>query len=149
MVALVTGNDGSCAGIVPATFFLARTLDANFRMYTGHAMSCIFCKIARKQIPSTPVFQDELATPLPISIPRRRCMSSSCRASTSARSPRQAKTSARCSATCSGRRRRLPEKRGLANGYRIVVNTGEDGGQTVDHLHLHLLGGRLLTWPPG
>jgi histidine triad (HIT) family protein len=30
-----------------------------------------------------------------------------------------------------------------------VVNTGEDGGQTVDHLHLHLLGGRSLTWPPG
>jgi histidine triad (HIT) family protein len=37
----------------------------------------------------------------------------------------------------------------LAKGYRIVVNTGEDGGQTVDHLHLHLLGGRAMTWPPG
>jgi len=34
-------------------------------------------------------------------------------------------------------------------GYRIVANTGRDGGQTVDHLHLHLLGGRRLTWPPG
>ena len=35
------------------------------------------------------------------------------------------------------------------SGYRIVTNVGRDGGQTVDHLHLHLLGGRHLTWPPG
>lgn len=37
----------------------------------------------------------------------------------------------------------------LARGYRIVVNTGEEGGQTVQHLHLHLLGGRPMLWPPG
>jgi histidine triad (HIT) family protein len=36
-----------------------------------------------------------------------------------------------------------------ANGYRIVANTGEHGGQSVDHLHLHVLGGRHMTWPPG
>jgi histidine triad (HIT) family protein len=35
------------------------------------------------------------------------------------------------------------------SGYRTVINTGEDGGQSVDHLHLHLLGGRHMTWPPG
>ena len=34
-------------------------------------------------------------------------------------------------------------------GYRIVTNTGKDAGQSVDHLHLHVLGGRKLTWPPG
>ena len=37
----------------------------------------------------------------------------------------------------------------LENGYRVVINTGEDGGQSVYHLHLHLLGGRALGWPPG
>lgn len=37
----------------------------------------------------------------------------------------------------------------LDGGYRVVINTGPDGGQTVDHLHLHLLGGRHMTWPPG
>jgi histidine triad (HIT) family protein len=35
------------------------------------------------------------------------------------------------------------------SGYRTVINTGRDGGQTVDHLHIHLLGGRGFTWPPG
>ncbi|HET8769918.1 MAG TPA: histidine triad nucleotide-binding protein [Gemmatimonadaceae bacterium] len=34
-------------------------------------------------------------------------------------------------------------------GYRLVINTGKDGGQTVDHLHLHVLGGRHMKWPPG
>lgn len=38
---------------------------------------------------------------------------------------------------------------GLENGYRLVVNCGPDGGQSVDHLHVHLLGGRPLSWPPG
>jgi histidine triad (HIT) family protein len=38
---------------------------------------------------------------------------------------------------------------GLDRGYRIVINTGPDGGQTVDHLHVHLLGGRHMGWPPG
>ena len=38
---------------------------------------------------------------------------------------------------------------GLGDGYRLVVNCGRDGGQSVDHLHVHLLGGRPLGWPPG
>lgn len=37
----------------------------------------------------------------------------------------------------------------LDNGYRVTVNCGKDGGQTVDHLHFHLLGGRPMKWPPG
>jgi histidine triad (HIT) family protein len=45
---------------------------------------------------------------------------------------------------------RLAEQEGIAaTGYRCVLNAGPDGGQSVDHLHLHLLGGRHLEWPPG
>lgn len=44
---------------------------------------------------------------------------------------------------------RLAAKLDLADGYRLVVNCGRDGGQSVDHLHVHLLGGRRLGWPPG
>ena len=35
------------------------------------------------------------------------------------------------------------------NGFRLVINNGEDGGESVPHLHLHILGGRTMTWPPG
>jgi histidine triad (HIT) family protein len=44
---------------------------------------------------------------------------------------------------------RLAAELQLGQGYRIVVNCGPQGGQTVDHLHFHLLGGRPMTWPPG
>ena len=40
-------------------------------------------------------------------------------------------------------------KEGLGKGYRCVINTGEDGNQTVMHLHIHILGGRTMQWPPG
>ena len=44
----------------------------------------------------------------------------------------------------------IAEAEGLVeNGYRVVINTGSDGGQSVDHLHLHILGGRYMGWPPG
>jgi histidine triad (HIT) family protein len=43
----------------------------------------------------------------------------------------------------------VAERLGLANGYRLVINQGPDGGQSVDHLHAHLLGGRPMGWPPG
>jgi histidine triad (HIT) family protein len=45
--------------------------------------------------------------------------------------------------------RQLAEKLKLESGYRVVVNCGPDAGQSVDHLHLHLIGGRQLRWPPG
>ncbi len=46
--------------------------------------------------------------------------------------------------------RELAREVGIADqGYRVVVNTNPDGGQTVFHLHLHVLGGRPMTWPPG
>ncbi len=44
---------------------------------------------------------------------------------------------------------KIAAQMGLKNGYRIIMNCGPWGGQSVDHLHLHLLGGRPLSWPPG
>lgn len=44
---------------------------------------------------------------------------------------------------------KLAREGGLENGYRLIINCGEEGGQTVDHLHIHLMGGRPLNWPPG
>ncbi len=43
----------------------------------------------------------------------------------------------------------IAREQGLGKGYRIVISTGPEGGQTVDHLHIHLLGGRQMHWPPG
>jgi histidine triad (HIT) family protein len=43
----------------------------------------------------------------------------------------------------------VAREEGLDGGYRLVANTGDEGGQTVHHLHVHLLGGRPMTWPPG
>jgi histidine triad (HIT) family protein len=112
-------------------------------------MSCLFCKIIEGQIPSTPVFQDEFGyafadidpkAPTHILVVPREHISSLDEADES----RKALLGHLLWATAD-----IARKKGLVNGYRIVVNTGEDGGQTVDHLHLHLLGGRMLNWPPG
>lgn len=43
----------------------------------------------------------------------------------------------------------VAKKLDLQNGYRLVINNGADGGETVPHLHVHILGGRHLAWPPG
>ena len=43
----------------------------------------------------------------------------------------------------------VAKKLNLEKGFRIVINCGQDGGETVPHLHVHLLGGRPMTWPPG
>lgn len=45
--------------------------------------------------------------------------------------------------------KRVAADAGLTQGYRVVLNNGQDAGQSVDHLHLHILGGRSLQWPPG
>jgi histidine triad (HIT) family protein len=45
--------------------------------------------------------------------------------------------------------KKIAEQENLTNGYRLVINQGEDGSQSVNHLHAHLLGGRKLSWPPG
>jgi histidine triad (HIT) family protein len=45
--------------------------------------------------------------------------------------------------------KKLARQRGISGGYRVVINNGEQAGQSVDHLHIHLLGGRSMRWPPG
>jgi histidine triad (HIT) family protein len=45
--------------------------------------------------------------------------------------------------------RKVADELGLTNGYRLVLNNGPDAGQSVFHLHLHVLGGRRMAWPPG
>lgn len=45
--------------------------------------------------------------------------------------------------------KQIAEQEGLEGGYRLVINNGPEAGQSVDHLHLHLLGGRPMQWPPG
>lgn len=112
-------------------------------------MSCIFCKIADGSVPSTAVFQDELCYAFadihPVSpvhiliIPRKHFASLD---DTSAENRDLLGHLLNVAAA-------IARDKGLAKGYRVVINTGEDGGQTVDHLHLHLLGGRHHTWPPG
>jgi histidine triad (HIT) family protein len=118
-------------------------------MYTGIVMSCLFCKIVEGAIPSTPVYQDESCyafadrhpqAPVHVLIVPRQHISSIVAADKSHRALLGHLLWAAAE---------IARNRGLANGYRVVVNSGSDGGQTVDHLHLHLLGGRQMTWPPG
>lgn len=112
--------------------------------------NCIFCKIARGDIPSTTVHEDEdllafrdtnpQAPTHVLVIPRGHVVSMN--------------ELGDGDQDLAGRlllaARRVAAAEGLAeDGYRLVINTGGDGGQTVHHLHLHVLGGRAMSWPPG
>jgi histidine triad (HIT) family protein len=118
-------------------------------MYTDSAMSCIFCKIVAGEIPSSAVYRDEFAyafadvhpkAPVHILIVPREHIQS---LSNATEDHRELLGRLMWAAT------EIARQQGLNNGYRLIVNAGEDGGQTVDHLHLHLMGGRPMTWPPG
>lgn len=112
-------------------------------------MSCLFCSIADGSIPSTAVYQDEQCyafadinpqAPVHVVIVPRKHVASvaGCTEQESAMMGHLLWAAAEIART-----------KGLSKGYRLVVNTGADGGQTVDHLHVHLLGGRPMAWPPG
>jgi len=112
-------------------------------------MSTIFRKIIDKQIPADIVYEDDLclafrdinaqAPTHVLVIPKREI-----------RSLNELTVS---DSTLIGHLfvviRQIAQELGLEDGYRTVVNCGRNGGQTVDHLHIHLLGGRPLSWPPG
>ncbi len=112
---------------------------------------CIFCKIARGEIPATKVYEDnavlafrdlEPQAPEHVLIIPKKHIGSILEFTAADRDlaghiltdvvPAIARS---CNVD--------------AKGFRLVVNTGDEGGQTVGHLHFHLLGGRALTWPPG
>ncbi|HET7104311.1 MAG TPA: histidine triad nucleotide-binding protein [Terracidiphilus sp.] len=112
-------------------------------------MSCLFCKIIDGSIPSAAVYQDELCyafsdinpqAPVHVLVTPRAHIASLDDADESQRGllGHLLWVSAE-----------IARAKGLGKGYRAVINTGADGGQTVDHLHVHVLGGRPLTWPPG
>ena len=113
--------------------------------------NCIFCKIAQGEIPSTKVYEDDqvlafrdLDPQAPehvLVIPKKHI------ASILALGKEDRELSAHILTEV------VPtiasSLRIDAGGFRLVTNVGSDGGQTVEHLHFHLLGGRSLTWPPG
>jgi len=109
---------------------------------------CVFCRIAAGEIPARIVHSDDevvafhdLAPQAPthvLVIPKRHL------ASVADARDEDTELLGRLVATAVG----LAREQGL-EGYRLVVNAGEDAGQSVFHLHLHLLGGRRFSWPPG
>jgi histidine triad (HIT) family protein len=112
-------------------------------------METIFSKIIRKEIPADIVYEDDLAlafrdvnpqAPVHILIIPKQPIVSIAEAM-----PTDAALLGHLLLTV----QRVATQEGLANGYRVVINTGDDGGQTVFHLHLHLLGKRSMAWPPG
>ena len=109
---------------------------------------CLFCRIAAGEIPAKKVFEDDQvivfddinpAAPMHVlAIPRRHLDSAA----------DLTDADADLLASLFGALRHVAEEARL-KGYRIVSNVGPESGQSVFHLHFHLLGGRLMTWPPG
>lgn len=107
--------------------------------------NCLFCKIVKGDIPSTKVYEDELvlafrdiAPQAPthvLVIPKEHI------SGVSAVNAENAAIAGHCIAVCA----KVAEMEGLESGFRVVSNCGDDAGQTVHHLHFHVLGGRKLN----
>jgi histidine triad (HIT) family protein len=112
--------------------------------------NCIFCKIIAGDIPSKKVYEDDLCVAFNdinpqapthvLLIPREHVAS----LDQARESHRETLGQLLLTAAEIARRQGFAEK-----GYRVVINTNDDGGQTVFHLHVHLLGGRQFIFPPG
>ena len=111
---------------------------------------CIFCKIAAGEIPAQKVFEDDsviafkdLSPKAPVHVlivPKKHIQS------VAAFTADDKDLAAHIFVDVVPK---LAAELNVADGFRLVMNTGDDGGQTVNHLHVHLLGGRKMTWPPG
>ncbi len=116
---------------------------------TDRDPDCLFCRIVAGEVPSDRVHEDDdviafrdIAPKAPthvLVIPRRHIPDA--HALTESDGDLLAKLFTAV--------RQVANAAGLKNGYRVVTNVGPESGQTVFHLHLHLLGGRPMTWPPG
>jgi histidine triad (HIT) family protein len=116
---------------------------------TDRDPDCLFCRIVADEIPSDRVYEDDaviafrdIAPRAPthvLVIPRRHV------ADAHALSGEDDALLGRLFAAA----RRVADDAGLDRGYRVVTNVGPESGQTVFHLHLHVLGGRPMAWPPG
>jgi histidine triad (HIT) family protein len=110
---------------------------------------CIFCKILAGEIPARFVYRDDLAVAFEdlnpkapthiLVIPRKHIASLA----------EVASADEALIGHLSFVAAKIAAERGIGGGFRTVVNNGETAGQSVFHLHLHLLGGRRMTWPPG
>ncbi len=114
------------------------------------ANDCIFCRVVRGEIPAKIVRQDEhtvafrdinpQAPTHVLVVPREHV------ASVEAMDESQDELIGRLVSAA----REIARREGISgSGYRLVINSGADAGQTVDHVHLHVLGGRSMRWPPG
>lgn len=111
--------------------------------------NCLFCKIIAGEIPSQMVYEDDrvfafkdIAPVAPVHvlmIPKKHI------ASLEELAPEDADIMGHILLTAS----KLAKELGLEKGYRVVSNCKEEGGQTVYHIHFHLIGGRKMQWPPG
>ncbi len=111
--------------------------------------NCIFCKIVNGEIPSNPVYDDEKITafhdldpqaPTHVLIIPKKHISSIDDVNAE---------DGELLAHMMLKIKVIAQILGLENGYRVVINCGDDGLQTVKHLHIHLLGKRKMSWPPG
>lgn len=111
---------------------------------------CVFCKIAQGEIPAKIVYQDDQVVAFPdlnpkapkhfLIIPRRHIATLNDLSDDDTLLAGQLLQVAK----------RLAGELGIAeSGYRVLMNCNEGGGQAVFHIHLHLLGGRIMHWPPG
>jgi len=114
------------------------------------ADECLFCRIIAGRIPSAQVHADDLVVAIRdiaprapthlLILPRRHIASAA----------DLGEADGALLGRLFGVAADLARSEGIAEaGYRLVMNVGRAGGQTVDHLHLHLMGGRPMTWPPG
>lgn len=110
------------------------------------AEDCVFCKIVSGDIPAAKVYEDDkmiaindLAPAAPVHvllIPKNHTVNVTT-------------ADPELLGYMLGKVKLIAEKTGIAEkGFRVVINTGEEGGQTVNHLHIHVIGGKALGWPP-